>query len=154
MIPPRPTWHVSRVPPASPLPPSLPPPRCPLSHPLATMERMCGWMPPAISTQQQLMNVWLIAFQSVAEVRAAGTRGPGEHSSHADGIRRESADAGGEGLGLDWWDDVSHQAQRVAHVTAASAFACGGGEVRDGIGAGGVLIVVHAVKVRLMTSHP
>lgn len=30
----------------------------------------------------------------------------------------------------DWWEDVSHQAQRVAHVTAASAFAAGGGEVR------------------------
>ncbi|CAM9786700.1 unnamed protein product, partial [Ectocarpus fasciculatus] len=75
---------------------------------------------------EKLMNVWLIAFQSVAEVRAAGTRGPGDHSSHADGSRRESTDAGGEGL--DWWDDVSHQAQRVAHVTAASAFASGGGE--------------------------
>ncbi|CAM9942981.1 unnamed protein product, partial [Ectocarpus sp. 6 AP-2014] len=75
---------------------------------------------------EKLMHVWLIAFQSVAEVRAAGTRGSGNHSSHADGMGRGSADAGGEGLG--WWDDVSHQAQRVAHVTAASAFACGGGE--------------------------
>ncbi|CAM9694572.1 unnamed protein product, partial [Ectocarpus sp. 12 AP-2014] len=75
---------------------------------------------------EKLMHVWLIAFQSVAEVRAAGTRGTGEHSSHGDGMGRGSADAGGEGLG--WWDDVSHQAQRVAHVTAASAFACGGGE--------------------------
>lgn len=84
------------------------------------------------------MHVWLIAFQSVAEVRAAGTRGTGDHSSHADGMGRGSADAGGEGLG--WWDDVSHQAQRVAHVTAASAFACGGGEVRYGMGAGGVLV--------------
>ncbi|CAM9656590.1 unnamed protein product, partial [Hapterophycus canaliculatus] len=35
---------------------------------------------------------------------------------------------GGGGEDTDWWDDVSHQAQRVAHVTAASAYASGGGE--------------------------
>lgn len=76
-----------------------------------------------------MMIVWQNAFQSVKEVRAAGgTRGRSSKSLDA-----ERAGGGGGGAeGEDWWDDVSHQAQRVAHVTAASAFASGGGEVRIG----------------------
>lgn len=75
------------------------------------------------------MNVWQNAFLSVKEVRAGGTRGL---SGNGKSVDREGAGARGGGGGVegeDWWDDVSHQAQRVAHVTAASAFASGGGEV-------------------------
>ena len=74
-----------------------------------------------------MMNVWHTAFLSVKEVRAGGIR---VHSSKAADEEAAGARGGGGGVeGEDWWDDVSHQAQRVAHVTAASAFASGGGEV-------------------------
>ena len=74
-----------------------------------------------------MMNLWQTAFQSVKEVRASGTRALGK-SVDGEGARAGGGVGGVEGE--DWWDDVSHQAQRVAHVTAASAFASGGGEVR------------------------
>lgn len=73
------------------------------------------------------MAIWLATFRTVKDVRAAGTRVRAK--SEGTGI---SGNAGGSGPGdgVDWWDDVSHQAQRVAHVAAASSFASGGGEVR------------------------
>lgn len=64
------------------------------------------------------------------EVRAGGTRGRGGKAQSLDGEGAGAGSGGGGVEGEDWWDDVSHQAQRVAHVTAASAFASGGGEVR------------------------
>lgn len=73
-----------------------------------------------------MMNVWLNAFKSVKEVRSSGTLG-----LKATAEEGTEAHGGGGVEGEDWWDDVSHQAQRVAHVTAASAFASGGGEVRS-----------------------
>lgn len=80
-----------------------------------------------------MMNIWHNAFLSVKEVRAGGIRGRGSGQAadeEGTGARGGGGGGGVEGSGEDWWDDVSHQAQRVAHVTAASAFASGGGEVR------------------------
>lgn len=98
----------------------------------------------------QMMKTWYSCFTSVKEVRANGGRGRNVSecsaaSRSASGILIRGADpsvrpatggpreegplAGGH-MGTDWWDEVSHQAQRVAHVAAASAFASGGGEVR------------------------
>lgn len=79
---------------------------------------------------KQLLALWQSAFQSVKEVRAGrGTRSRSGKSGGAEGAERVGEAA--EANETDWWDDVSHQAQRVAHVTAASAFASGGGEVRS-----------------------
>lgn len=82
-----------------------------------------------------MMKLWLACFNSVEEVRALGTRvrkvGDSPASRAGSGPTNTRTPQGvGEGAGEDWWDDVSHQAQRVAHVAAASAFASGGREVR------------------------
>lgn len=78
------------------------------------------------------MNLWSSTFHSVKEVRAVGTSG--RSKTAIGGLRADGRAAGptaGGAEGEDWWDDVSHQAQRVAHVAAASAFASGGGEVSE-----------------------
>lgn len=75
------------------------------------------------------MATWSATFRSVKDVRAAGTRGRAKSEGTGPSGNPRDASAGGA-EGADWWDDVSHQAQRVAHVAAASAFASGGGEVR------------------------
>lgn len=90
---------------------------------------MDGWVSERTeSFLRQLMSVWQRAFQSVKEVRAEGSFSGTRNLSGEDCAERGGAAA--ETDGTDWWDDVSHQAQRVAHVAAASAFAAGGGEVR------------------------
>lgn len=81
------------------------------------------------------MRLWSKCFASVKEIRAGGTHARSATDANRNGSRHAMAGAGGgaagngEGEEGDWWDDVSHQAQRVAHVAAASAFAAGGGEV-------------------------
>lgn len=65
------------------------------------------------------------------DVRAVGTRPrPKPDATKGSPGSATGPTAGGQ-EGADWWDDVSHQAQRVAHVAAASAYASGGGEVRS-----------------------
>lgn len=83
------------------------------------------------------MKLWSDCFKSVKEVRPLGIR-PRKSSEAPSNRQNSGAGAppsagnqdGNAGVGEDWWDEVSHQAQRVAHVAAASAFAAGGREVR------------------------
>lgn len=58
-----------------------------------------------------------------------GTRPRANSDSAAPGALG-AVSGGGGASATDWWDEISHQAQRVAHVAAASMFAGENGEVR------------------------
>lgn len=97
------------------------------------------------------MKTWFQCFRSVKEMRAGGVL-PKNLADRTTALTNRSNGSGSNATGGkedgDWWEDVSHQAQRVAHVAAASAFAAGEEvsvvmDVRGGApGWGGIRIIL------------
>ena len=79
------------------------------------------------NNKTKTMELWFQTLKSVKDVRSAGPRPRVKSQSLP---VPAGVSGGGASDGTDWWDDVSHQAQRVAHVTAASMSIGATGEVR------------------------